>query len=117
MSARGGRREGAGRKLGVPNKHTAEIRAVASQYGPAIIAKLAEMSGVIPGIPAESETVRVAAMKELLDRGFGRATQPLAGDADAPPLAIDFRWADAAPPQVPISDVGDIDVVFAADTR
>jgi hypothetical protein len=35
------------------------------------------------------------AMKELLDRGYGR-TQPLAGDA-AGPLIVDFRWADSTP--------------------
>jgi hypothetical protein len=38
---------------------------------------------------------QVMAMKELLDRGYGR-TQPLAGDA-AGPLIVDFRWADSTP--------------------
>jgi len=28
---------------------------------------------------AESEAVRVAAIKEMFDRGFGRATQPIEG--------------------------------------
>lgn len=63
---------------------------------------------------------RVSAAVALLDRGWGKPTQPLAGDRNAP-LAIDFRWADATPAQSapepePISDGGDIDVVFATDT-
>jgi hypothetical protein len=54
----------------------------------------------------------------LLDRGWGKPTQPLAGDRDAAPL--DFRWADAMPAQPapepePISDGGDLEVVFATD--
>jgi hypothetical protein len=89
-----GERRG-GRKPGTPNKHTAEIRAVAQQYGPAAIAALAELSGLAPGTRAESETARIAAIKELLDRGYGKSAQPLSGDADAPPMLIDFRWADA----------------------
>jgi hypothetical protein len=92
----GGRREGAGRKPGIPNRCTTEIRLVAQQHGPAIIAKLAELAGVVPGIAAESQGVQVAAMKELLDRGYGRATQPLTGDAEKPLTAILFEWAPAA---------------------
>ena len=69
-------------------------------------------SGLAPGTPAEAEATQVAALRELLDRGYGRATQPLAGDDNTAPLAIDFRWADAPPAQSapepePISDVGD----------
>jgi hypothetical protein len=66
------------------------------------------MAGLVPGAPAETEGTRVAAIKELLDRGYGKATQLLAGDAEAPPLAIEFSWADAtsalSAPE-PISDV------------
>ena len=89
-----GERRG-GRRAGTPNKHTAEIRTVAAQHGPAIITKLAELAGVVPGNVAESHAVQVQAMKELLDRGFGKATQPISGDADAPPLAIEFTWGPA----------------------
>ncbi len=65
-----------------------EIRDLAQQYGPAAIAKLAEMAGLAPGTPAEAETTRVAAIKELLDRGYGRATQPLSSDVGATPGAL-----------------------------
>jgi hypothetical protein len=106
---RGGRREGAGRPVGSISKTTAEIKALAQQHGPAIITKLAELSGVIPGNVAESQAVQVQAMRELLDRGFGRSTQPLSGDADGAPIAYSFRWADALPPPEPepIAEVDD----------
>jgi hypothetical protein len=38
----------------------------------------------------------VAAASALLDRGWGRPTQPLSGDGERP-LAIHFTWADASP--------------------
>jgi hypothetical protein len=66
------------------------------KHGPAIIAKLAELAGVVPGIAADSQGVQVAAMKELLDRRYGRATFPLTGDADAPLVAVRFEWAPAS---------------------
>jgi hypothetical protein len=63
-----------------------------------VIEQLAEMAGLTgrPGIP--NVAVRVAAMKELLDRGYGKATQIVAGDEERP-VAIQFTWAPAQPQQ------------------
>ena len=36
-----------------------------------------------------------AAAAALLDRGWGRPTAFIAGDRDAPPVAVRFEWADA----------------------
>jgi len=98
-------RRGPGRRFtrgqsGNPNgrpKVVFEARDLARQHGPAGIAKLAEMAGLTPGTPAEAEAVRVAAIKELLDRAYGRPTQPLSGDPDGPPVAIEFTWGPALP--------------------
>lgn len=114
----GGRRAGAGRRPGGQNKHTVEIRTVAMQYGPAAVAALAEMSGLAPGERAESETARIAALKELLDRAYGRSTQPLSGDPDGPPLSVEFTWADAVPqpkpdPELEVEDAAGFVVAFA----
>lgn len=99
MSNWGGKRDGAGRKPGVPNKVAGEIREVARQYGPASIERLAMMAGLMPDQPgADSHAVQVVALKELLDRGFGKATTVIAGDEAAAPMVIDFRWADATEP-------------------
>jgi len=91
-----GRKTG-GRQKGTPNKATADIRAIARDFGPAAIAELARMSGLTSGPGAQTEAARVACLKELLDRGYGRATQHVAGDVDAPPLEIAFSWAPALP--------------------
>lgn len=62
-----GERRG-GRKAGVPNKATQEIKALAQQYGPDAMAELARLAA-----EAEGESARVAAIKEILDRGYGKA--------------------------------------------
>jgi hypothetical protein len=67
-----GARRGAGRLKA--NKVTAEVMELARQYGPGAIAELARLA-----TQAESEAARVAAIKELLDRGYGRAVQPIEG--------------------------------------
>jgi hypothetical protein len=94
-----GERRG-GRQRGTPNKATADIKALARDYGPAAIAELARMSGIAGEPGAQTEAARVACLKELLDRGYGRATQPLAGDGDASPVAVVFEWAPATLPEV-----------------
>jgi hypothetical protein len=65
----------AGRKKGVPNKATADIKALAVKHAPAAIKELVRLM-----TKAESEATRVAAAKELLDRGLGKAAQPIEGD-------------------------------------
>lgn len=66
-----GRKTG-GRKAGVPNKATREIKALAQSYGAGAIRELARLS-----TKAESETARVSAIKELLDRAYGKAPQAI----------------------------------------
>jgi hypothetical protein len=87
---------------GNPNgrpKVVAEIRDTARQYGADCIAQLVNMAGINGTRGASNEAVRLGAVRELLDRGFGKATQHIAGDEQAAPMAFDFRWADATPEQ------------------
>lgn len=72
-----------GRKRGTPNKATADVRAMAKEYGAAAIERLADLMK-----NAESEQAQIAAAKELLDRGYGKSTQPIAGDPDMPPVGV-----------------------------
>lgn len=76
-----------GRVPGVPNRITADVKALAQMYGADAIDTLAEImkNGELP--PA----ARVAAAKELIDRGFGKSVQPteLSGK-DGAALAYEF---------------------------
>lgn len=73
-----------GRKKGVPNKATAEVKALAMSYVPAVIREMARLSK-----KAKSEMTRVAAGRELLDRALGR-----------PPQSVDLTNSDGSLSQV-----------------
>ena len=68
--AKGGKRQGAGRPAGVPNKITADVRALAQEYGEDAIRELATILTT-----SENHSARIAAAKELLDRGYGKSKQ------------------------------------------
>src|SRR5262245_28352188 len=70
----GGRRPGAGRKKGTPNIMTRELKESCRHEAPTLVKELIRLA-----TSAESEAVRVAAIKEMFDRGFGKATQPIEG--------------------------------------
>lgn len=68
-----------GRVAGTPNKATAELKALAREHtGDA----LAALVNVIRS--TDSDAARVAAIRELFDRGYGKATQLIGGDEDHP---------------------------------
>src|SRR5262245_19040283 len=69
-----GRKTG-GRKMGTPNKVTADLQEAAQAYTPAALKTLNEIC-----VGGESEAARVAAANSLLDRGHGRPTTHLTGD-------------------------------------
>lgn len=70
-----------GRKVGVPNKTTAPIKALALKTAPDVIKELTRLA-----LHSTNEAVRVAACKELLDRAIGKAVQPHSGEAGGPVL-------------------------------
>lgn len=90
-----------GRQKGTLNKSTADIKALAQSYGAPAIQRLAEMAGLVSGpdgklLPTTfSETTQSGAIKELLDRGYGRARQPVTGEEDGsnPVVEVVYRWA------------------------
>jgi hypothetical protein len=84
---RGGKREGSGRKPGSLNKATAEVKELAQQYGPAIIERLARLAGLTKVAGSDSDVTQLGAMRELLDRGYGKAAQAITG-GDGKPFSV-----------------------------
>lgn len=61
-----------GRRAGTPNKSTAEVKAYAQKFGQDAIGILADLM-----YHSEDEKTRIAAAKEILDRGYGRPAQAM----------------------------------------
>jgi hypothetical protein len=75
INGKGGARPGAGRPMGSKNKVTPEIKAMAQKHCPAALQ-------IIVGLAknADTESTRLAAAKEILDRGYGRARQAVTAE-------------------------------------
>ena len=83
----GGRREGAGRPRGVPNKDRRDIRAAAQRHGHAALAEIVRLM-----MEAESEQTRLAAAREVMDRAYGKAPQAHTGEGGEGPVKIVVEW-------------------------
>ena len=76
---------GKGRPKGVPNKATASIRDIARQYTDEAVKALVE------ALRTETGAARVSAAKEILDRGYGKASTVLSGDEDGGAIRLAHR--------------------------
>lgn len=83
--ARGGKRDGAGRPAGVQNKATRPLKELAREHTDAALNTLVSILAGGEGVPAAAQ---VAAAKEILDRGYGKASTVLSGDEDGGPLQL-----------------------------
>jgi hypothetical protein len=92
VSRKGGARPGAGRKPGVPNKATAEVKELARQYTGNALSTLA----AIMGDAEQPAAARVSAANTLLDRAYGKPTQPIGGDDDTAPIRHVHELSDEA---------------------
>lgn len=83
MPKHGGKRSGAGRPKGRRDTATIEQKAtieeLARAHAPAAIQTLVSIAAT-----GESEAARVSAANAILDRGYGKAKQTIAGDMDNP---------------------------------
>lgn len=83
MAERGGARPGAGRPKGAKDRLTREAGATISEmaraYTDVAIAALARIAE-----HGESESAQVAAANALLDRGYGKASQPVEHNGEMP---------------------------------
>ena len=65
-------------------KEVAEVRAQARKHGPAAIKKLVEL------LKSGDERVVLGAIKELLDRGYGKSAQAITGEGGEGPVPVTF---------------------------
>ena len=68
----------------------ADIRDLARQHRETALAALVEIAE-----RGENESARVAAANSLLDRGYGKPTQPLSGDDAMPPIGLSVADREA----------------------
>lgn len=62
-----------GRQKGTPNKVTADIKALAQVYGEEAVSTLASIMRAAD----QPAAARVSAAKELIERGYGKVSQPV----------------------------------------
>ncbi len=74
-----------GRKAGTPNKGTAELKALCQGFTKEAVLELRRLSR-----ESTSDQARVGAIKELLDRGYGRPAQSVGQDPDLGPVLISW---------------------------
>ena len=73
-----------GGRTGTPNRSTSEVKAIAQQYGYAMIAEFVRIAK-----GSTSDAARVSAIKEILDRGYGKAPQAVTGGGtDGRPVVL-----------------------------
>ncbi len=70
-----------GRTKGTLNKATKDVKELARRRGPAVIEGFWRLFN-----EADSDAAKIAAGKEILDRAYGKATQPIAGDDTLPAI-------------------------------
>ena len=85
-----GERRG-GREKGTPNRATSEIRVAAQLHADDALRELARIMK-----HGESETARIAACKEILDRAYGKSPQAVTGQNGEGPQRLEICWADSS---------------------
>ena len=86
MAGKGGSKPGerrGGRRKGALNKQTADVKALARKYAPDALQELGRLSQ-----EAASEQARVSACREILDRAYGKATQPISGEGEGGSILV-----------------------------
>jgi hypothetical protein len=74
-----------------------EVQELARLHAPSIIVELARLA-----LKAKSETARIAAIRELLDRGYGRTRQSVeVSTPEGNPLQLLFEEIDALSRKTP----------------
>jgi hypothetical protein len=83
---------GSGRQAGQPTHAARELRELVREHSPQIVAELLKLA-----LGARKEAIRLAALRELMDRGWGKPV-PAADNGEAGgPLWITVEVVDESP--------------------
>jgi len=82
-----GERRG-GRQKGTPNKSTSELRELARSYTDQAIKALVDIM-----LTGSSEQARITAAGTILDRGYGKPSQPVDGDGEGGAIQLAHKIA------------------------
>jgi hypothetical protein len=82
-----------GRTKGTPNKATADVKAAAQVYTSEAVESLAKIMR-----DSDSDAAKVAAIREILDRGHGKARQALDVDANVTAVISKIQREIVRPP-------------------
>ena len=84
-----GERRG-GRQKGTPNRVTAELKAAFQKHGDGLVDALLALTR------SDNEKVQLGAIKECLDRGWGRPAQAvqMGVDPDSVPVVFSMNFGD-----------------------
>ena len=79
-----------GRRKGTPNQVTAELKAVFQLHGDELVGALLALTR------SDDEKVQLGAIKECLDRGWGRPAQAVqvGADPDSVPVVFSMNFGD-----------------------
>ena len=85
----GGARPGAGRKPGKLSAAKRELKELAREHVPAMLKALVQIAK-----ESDSDAARVSAIKEVIDRAYGKAPQALTGEDGGPvKQVLEVVWA------------------------
>lgn len=89
MAAQKGHKKAGGRKKGVPNKGTRDLKAAFQKHDAALIKALVALT------KSEDENVRLKAIQACLDRGWGKPPQSVeVGGKDGSPVTFIMNLGD-----------------------
>ncbi len=89
-----GERRG-GRQKGTPNRVTAELKLAFQKHGDELVKALLKLA------KSTDEKVQLGAIKECLDRGWGRPAQAVqvGADPDSVPVVFSMNFGDGLKPK------------------
>ena len=82
--SKGGKRLGAGRPKGATNQAARDIKAALQKHGEALVKALLALT------KSDDERVRLGAIREAMDRGYGRPAQPHTGEGGEGSVPVTF---------------------------